>query len=87
MMMFHESAGGSSYTRLMHRYQGYVDLSEQLRTGRAMLIGRARQAATNLLSGGESLSENHDQQATFYRVLLPVTVTKLDAKPAPRSGS
>ena len=87
MMMFHESAGGSSYTRLMHRYQSYVDLSEQLRTGRAMLIGRSRESATNLLSGGESLSPNHDQQATFYRVLLPVTVTKLDAKPVPRSGS
>jgi hypothetical protein len=76
MLMFHESAGGSSYTRLTHRYQAYVDLSDQLRMGRAMLIGRSGTAATELRNDGEPFRDAHDLQATFYRILLPVTLTK-----------
>ncbi|MFM8251889.1 MAG: hypothetical protein ACKOBW_09870 [Planctomycetota bacterium] len=87
MLMFHESAGGSSYTRLTHRYQAYVDLSDQLRMGRAMLIGRARTAATELRNDGEPFHEAHDLQATFYRILLPVTLTKNEVQPVRRPGS
>ena len=46
VMMFHEAAGGQPYTKVGGRYQSYVDLSEQLRLGRAILMGRAEVPAT-----------------------------------------
>lgn len=76
MMMFHESAGGSAYTRLGHRYQGYLDLTDHLRTGRAILVGRATGPAVRLQRSDQSLDDHYDQQATYYRVVFPVTIKK-----------
>ena len=41
MLMFHEAARGQSYTGLTHRYQPQIDLSEHVRLGQAVLVGRA----------------------------------------------
>src|SRR5690606_31885557 len=42
MLMFHEAAGGRAYTSLSQNYQPWMDLSEHLRLGRAVLVGRAK---------------------------------------------
>ena len=41
MLMFHDAARGINYTGLTHRYQPEIDLSEHIRLGRAVLVGRA----------------------------------------------
>ena len=48
MMMFYQAAGGAAYTGLTHRYQPGLDLSEHLRTGRAILVGRSATAGSRL---------------------------------------
>ena len=37
-MMFFKAAGGHRYTGLVHRHQGFVDLSDLLKTDRAILV-------------------------------------------------
>ncbi len=73
MMMFHDAAGGRTYTNLSHRYQPYVDLSDQIYLGRAVLVGQAVSRETELLRDGQSLDENYERQWTFYRLVLNVT--------------
>jgi hypothetical protein len=72
VMLFHRAAGGQSYTELSHRYQGYLDLSEHLQTGKAILLGRGVEPAPGLLRAGRPLDENYRQRWTFYRVMFPV---------------
>jgi hypothetical protein len=73
MLMFHEAARGQTYTGLMHRYQPYVDLSEHIRLGQAVLVGRAAQPITNLQSGDEPLAYPSDTTTwTWYRIVFPV---------------
>jgi hypothetical protein len=73
IMMFHEAARGRSYTGLTHRYQPYIDLSEQVRLGRAVLAGQASGQVTRLVSGGQPLAAGSEQQAlTFCRIVFPV---------------
>ena len=40
-MTFYEAAGGLRYTGLANRYQGFVDLSDLLKTNRAVLVAEA----------------------------------------------
>ncbi len=75
MMMFHGAAGGDRYTQLKHRYQGFVDLSQQLRRGRAVLVGRGAQPATHVEIDGSEATEQYDRTWTFYRVVFPVAET------------
>lgn len=72
IMMFHEAAGGESYTGLSQRYQPFVDLSDHLRTGRAILVGRSETPASQLVRDGESLADSYDRHWTYYRVVFPV---------------
>jgi hypothetical protein len=72
IMLFHEAAGGVRYTRLSNAYQGYLDAGHQLRAGRAVLMGRAAEPATQLLRDGKPLAGPQDQRWTFYRFMLPV---------------
>jgi hypothetical protein len=72
MMMLHSAAGGESYTQLANRYQVYVDLSQHLKSGRAILVGRARTSATKMTLNGTPLSESDEQHWTYYRVVFPV---------------
>jgi hypothetical protein len=48
MLMFHEAARGSTYTGLTHRYQPQVDLSELIRLGEAVLVGRSERPVSDL---------------------------------------
>jgi hypothetical protein len=76
MMMFHGVAGGDKYTHLQHRYQSYVDLSEHLTNGRAILLGRAKQSASEIELNGQAAGERYDQRWTFYRVVFPVDASR-----------
>jgi hypothetical protein len=73
MLLWHEAAGGRSYTGLLHRYQADVDLSQHLRTGRAVLVGRAEAPAAELTLNGEPPDDNASRRWTWYRVVYPVT--------------
>lgn len=73
MMMFHGAAGGETYTHLANRYQGYLDLSSHLTTGRAVLWGRAARGPTEWTVNGRTASDEDRQHWTCYRVVFPVT--------------
>jgi hypothetical protein len=75
MIMFHEAARGRSYTGLSHRYQPELDLSEHVRLGRAVLVGRAKQAAVRLVDPATAealVDESESTSYTWYRLLFPV---------------
>ena len=73
MLMFHEAARGQSYTGLAHRYQPHLDLSGHLQNGRALLVGRAENPATELHVGGSALPAEQVQSWTYYRIAIPVS--------------
>jgi hypothetical protein len=75
-MMFFEKAGGRRYTGLDNDYQGRVDLSDLLKTGRAILVAYPPDdesyAGGRLLRGGKPLSAPDDRYTTVYRFVFPV---------------
>jgi hypothetical protein len=73
MMMFHEAARGTSYTGLTNRYPPTIDLTDQVRLGRAVLTGRSKDPVCKLREGNQPLAEEADVQSwTWYRLVLPV---------------
>ncbi|HMC11776.1 MAG TPA: hypothetical protein VKH44_10815, partial [Pirellulaceae bacterium] len=76
MLMFHEAARGKSYTGLTHRYQPELDLSEHVRLGQAVLVGRAKSPVARLVrsdSTNTPLAEPSDTSTwTWFRIVLPV---------------
>ena len=70
VMMFHEAAGGTDYTSLLHRFQREVDMSDHLRQGPALLVGRSESPACEVEI--EQTGDVVRQQVTYYRVMLPV---------------
>lgn len=83
-MMFHRAAGGRQYTGLHHRYQGFVDLSDLLLAGHAVLVAQAAPDAQpgphvpRLLDGGLPLAAA-ERRLTLYRFIFPVS----QATPSP----
>ena len=71
VMMLHEAAGGDNYTALTQRYNPRIDLSDHLATGRAILIGRARQSPTSW--GDQQLDGAVQQSSTMVRIVIPVS--------------
>ena len=76
MMLFHKSAGGNAYTGLGNSFDATLDLSDHLKTGRAVLFGRATTRPMELQSHGESLSKHYDDSPTYYRLVLPVQAAR-----------
>ena len=72
MLMFHDAAGGRNYTGLAHRYHAFLDLSDQLRLGRAVLLGSGPAPAAELQDRGRTLADEHRTCRAFYRIVLPV---------------
>jgi hypothetical protein len=76
-MMFFEAAGGSRYTGLVDNAQSFIDASDLLKTGRAMLVGFAAPASVDrvavpLLSDGRPLAAPGDPHLVAVRIVLPV---------------
>jgi len=77
-MMFYEAAGGRHYTHLSNSYQEFVDLSNLLKTGRAILVAQTPVPAAEghegaeLLGDGKPLAGRQDQHGTIYRFIFPV---------------
>ncbi len=72
LMMFHGAAGGENYTGLSHRAHSYIDLSNQLELGRAILIGRGPSCAEVKLNGSPPSAADVSQELTMYRWVLDV---------------
>lgn len=74
MLMFHDSARGSAYTNLAHRYQGYLDLTSRIRNDRAILVGRLTDPVTNVSLPGAPIDPRGEGDSwTFVRIVLPVS--------------
>jgi hypothetical protein len=81
MLMFHEAARGRGYTGMMHRYQPELDLSEHIRLGRAVLVGRAADPVAELRHGDEPLVESGQARTwTWYRLVFPVAPRQADPR-------
>ncbi len=83
-MMFFKAAGGYHYTGLANRYQAFVDLSDVLQAGHAILVAEAPTAAeasqgVQILRNGAPLDAAEAEHLTVYRFVLPVK--KLEAGP------
>ncbi|HTQ39965.1 MAG TPA: hypothetical protein VMJ32_13130 [Pirellulales bacterium] len=72
VMMFHEAAGGANYTGLLHRYQRFVDLTNQLKFGRAILVGRGPDGAVVQIDGQPVADDAANRHTSMYRFVLPV---------------
>jgi len=72
LMLFYDVVGGRGYTHLLNRSQRRLDLSRQIRAGRAILFGKADRAGTVLQRDGEPLAGAADRHWTYYRFLVPV---------------
>ena len=71
-LMFYQATGGEKHTRLSDTYLSYLDAVRQLREGRAVLMGRCDQPATELLRDDRALGGSEQQHWTYYRFMLPV---------------
>ena len=86
MMMFYQAAGGHHYTRLWNSYQDFVDLSDLLKTGRAILVAQTPMPAAEGHEGAELLRDLHpltdqqDQHGTIYRFIFPVKIGQAAAE-------
>ncbi len=67
-------AGGKAYTGLANQYQGFVELSDLVRLGRAVLIGRVAKAGSTLERDGKPLAgaDVETNAWTFHRYVFPV---------------
>lgn len=83
-MMFFDAAGGASYTGLFGQYQGFVDCSSLLKTGRAVLVGfvptdpeTARKCGSRFLAAPTGQTpvdpaSPNDPRTIVFRFVLPV---------------
>jgi hypothetical protein len=78
IMMFFTAIDGQDYTGMDNEYQTFVDMSDLLKTGRAILVaegprhsGHENQGAT-LLRDGIPMADPADMHLTLYRFVFPV---------------
>ena len=70
MLTYHEMSGGFGYTRLSNLSAKQLDLSEQLRLGRAVLFARLDTPLSQVQLDDQELDQKH--QSTYLRVVIPV---------------
>ena len=74
-MLFHDAAGGRRYTGGMaNEYQSFVDMSDLIELGRAVLLARlpAGRRAAILLSSGEPVAAGTSQSPAMCRFVIEV---------------
>ena len=77
MMMYHDAAGGTSYTSLQHRMLGELDLSGVLQSDRCLLVGRIDRPAMRLNWQSDNGEEAIQSDWTgMVRVVLPATLPR-----------
>jgi hypothetical protein len=73
MVMFHDAAGGrSGYTELLHRFEGSLDMSDLIKTNRAVLFGKVARGVSAVALDGNPHTDNKGQRLTYCRVVFPV---------------
>ena len=78
IMMFYNAIDGKSYTNMDNGYQTSVDLSDLLKTGRAILVAEGPNQSQEkfhgaaLLCDGKSMTGPMDKHLTLYRFVFPV---------------
>ena len=77
MLMFYDAVGGEDYTQLTNRYHGRLDMSELIRSGRAVLLAPTSVPASTVLDG-ESAIEAQGRTWTLVRVVFPVAGVSKD---------
>ncbi|MBA2115859.1 hypothetical protein [Bremerella alba] len=70
--MFHNAAGGRSYTSLSNRFQSYVDLSSHVEGDRAVLVGKVKNPPSKIQVNGQSVDDAHAQSWSYVRIIYPV---------------
>lgn len=70
MLTYHEMSGGFGYTGLSNLSAEQLDLSEQLRLGRAVLFARMDTPLSQVQLDDQQLDQK--QQSTYLRVVIPV---------------
>jgi hypothetical protein len=72
-MMFHEAAGGTSYSQAVNRYQAFTDLSRLISGEQAILVARvAEPAGSQLTDGDQKLASDQDRHWIYYRFVIPL---------------
>ena len=71
-MMFYDAANGRNYTGLLNRYQQYIDLSDHLELGQAILWGESDRRAVDVCRDGRPVDDAQDAHSTFFRFLIPL---------------
>ncbi|WP_145310582.1 hypothetical protein [Gimesia fumaroli] len=70
MLTYYDMSGGFGYTRLTNLSAEQLDLSEQLRLGRAVLFARMDTPLSQVQLDDQQLDQ--EQQSTYIRVVIPV---------------
>lgn len=83
MVMFHDSAGGQSYTGLVNRASGRLEMSEHLELRQAIIVAELPQPLSRLQIDGQPLEAGADQRFGVIRLCVPVMVGSV----AEKSGS
>jgi len=71
-MMFYKAAGGAAYTRLYDRDQSFVDLSDHLELGRAILVGFVQRPAARLQLNGKTPAGPRNRHWSCLRFVIPL---------------
>jgi hypothetical protein len=72
LMLFHEAAGGESYTGLQHSPGKELDLSRCLRQGYAVLLGKVAVPLAEFQEEGKTVAADATRRWSYVRVLYPV---------------
>ncbi len=83
-LTFYDAAGGAAYTTLRNNALGALDFSEALQMDRAVLFGRIARSTAELKLDGRPVEPQSDGQATFVRIVLPVTRVQSEFRELPK---
>jgi hypothetical protein len=74
IMLFHETARGRNYTGLTHEYLGHLDMTEHIRSGKAIFVGRSSKPISQISLENKSTNESvgETENWTWLRFVLPV---------------
>jgi hypothetical protein len=77
MIFFYEAAGGEKYTRLQHRFEPSLDMSDLLSLDRAILLARLPESASQVqISSPAGENSFRPEASTFIRCILPIGRSK-----------